>query len=227
MGILQRVVNMTKAAANEMLDKVENPVMMMNHYLRDLDENIAKAEHSLLQQQVQERVSLTKYDELKAQAAHYEQKAEQAAAADREAEARAALEAMLLYQEKADETAKLVQLAKSAALDLELHIDALKEEKTKLQAKREELMTRVRRASHGAGSDSNRTAYSWQHNSASKGFERIEQKVMEWEAQQELARAYSNDRGIQTAAIADLKQEQRDAMVEEQLQRLLQKKSGV
>lgn len=224
MGILQRVVDMTKAAANEMLDKVENPVVMMNHYLRDLDENIAKAEHGLVQQQVQERVLIAKHEELSSQAAHYETKAEEAASEDREAEARAALEAMLLYQSQAEETAKLVQLAKSAALDLELHIEGLKEERTRLQTKREDLIARVRRANHGAGNEYRQAGFNWPQGSASQGFERIEQKVMEMEAERDLARAYP--RSAYSADIADPKQEQRNAQVEEQLQRLLQKKSG-
>jgi len=226
MGILQRVVDMTRAAANEMLDKVENPVVMMNHYLRDLDENIAKAERGLVQQQVQERVLITKHDELNGQAAYYESKAEQAAADGREAEARTALEAMLLYREQAEETAKLAQLAKSAALDLELHIEALKEEKVQLQAKREDLITRVRRTSHGASSDYKQAGYGWQPSSASKGFERIEQKVMELEAEQELAKTYPRNYEGFTGGIANQKQDQRSAKVEEELQRLLQKKSG-
>lgn len=45
----QCVVSMTKAAANEILGKMENPVTMLNHYLRDLDEEIARAEQNMEQ----------------------------------------------------------------------------------------------------------------------------------------------------------------------------------
>ncbi|MFD0588804.1 PspA/IM30 family protein [Paenibacillus sp. GCM10027627] len=224
MGILQRVVNMTKAAANEMLDKMENPVMMLNHYLRDLDEEIAKTERGLASQKVQERMLTTKYDELVGQANYYEGKAEQAAVEGREAEARTAIEAKLLYEEQAEETAKLSGIAKQAALDLELRVEALKEEKTRLQAKREELVTRVRRTSAQANSPEAHSLHGV--SSASREFERIEHKVMEWEAQRELFRSRHDSYGSRVPSSHEQKQEQRSALVEEQLNRLLQKQTG-
>ncbi|MHA6480528.1 PspA/IM30 family protein [Paenibacillus sp. strain BS8-2] len=227
MGILQRVMNMTRAAANEMLDKMENPVMMLNHYLRDLDEEIGRTEHTLVQQQVQERVMGSKLEELRAQARYYEGKAEQAALEGRETEARMALEAKLLYLEQAEDTLKLRELAAQAAIDLKLRVEGLKEEKTRLQSKRAELLTRVQQMNaegvkgpesgiYGGGS-------TLHGSSAAKGFERIEQKVMEWEASRDLAKTAPNGSFGGGYGPVDTKQEQRTALVEEQLQRLLNK----
>lgn len=227
MGILQRVLNLTKAAANEMLDKMENPVMMLNHYLRDLDEVIERTERSMSQQLVQERVMGSKLGELQAQAQYYESKAEQAASEGREQEARMALEAKLLYLEQAEETAKLRDLAKQSADELRQRVEDLKEEKTRLQSKREELVTRVRQVSaNGAVTGTGGTYGVPSHlnsNSASKGFERIEQKVMEWEASRELARTAPACGTGGGYAPVDIKGEQRSAQVEEQLQRLMSK----
>jgi phage shock protein A len=227
MGILQRVLNMTKAAANEMLDKMENPVMMLNHYLRDLDEVIERTERSMSQQLVQERVMGSKLGELHAQAQYYEGKAEQAALEGREQEARMALEAKLLYLEQAEETAKLRDLAKQSADDLRLRVEGLKEEKTRLQSKREELMTRVRQMSATSEAGNGNGVYGGpthlHSSSASKGFERIEQKVMEWEASRELARTAPSGVVGGGYAPVDIKEEQRSAQVEEQLQRLMSK----
>lgn len=224
MGILQRVMNITKAAANEMLDKMENPVMMLNHYLRDLDEEIEKAERALVQQQAQERMMGSKFNELNAQARYYEDKAVQAATEDRETEARTALEAKLLYLEQAEDTDKLRGLAKQAAIDLQLRVESLKEERTRLQSKRAELVARVRQTTaHSNGNGF--TAPHLQGSSAARGFDRIEQKVMEWEAARELSKATAGS-GNAGPAVHDHKLEQRNALVEEQLERLLQKKSG-
>ncbi|REK71546.1 PspA/IM30 family protein [Paenibacillus paeoniae] len=224
MGILQRVVNMTKAAANEMLDKMENPVMMLNHYLRDLDEEIDKAERALVQQQAQERMMSSKFDELNAQARYYEDKAIQAASEDRETEARTALEAKLLYLEQAEDTDKLRGIAKQAATDLQLRVESLKEERTRLQSKRAELAARVRQASPQSSGSSFAGSH-LQGSSAARGFERIEQKVMEWEAARELSKTATGG-SYSSPAVNDQKLEQRNALVEEQLQSLLQKKSG-
>lgn len=220
MGILQRVVSMTKAAANEVLDKIENPVMMLNHYLRDLDEEISMVERTITQQQVQMRMFQAKLDELHGQSSYYEGKAEQAAVEGREAEARIALEAKLLYLEQTEETSRLHQMAEQVTLDLTHRVESLKEERVRLQGKRTDLINRVRQTT---GASSNSPSYSY-GSSAVQGFERIEQKVMEWEAERELAKSsygqYATGQGFEQ------QQEQRTARVDEELKRLLQKQSN-
>lgn len=209
-----------------MLDKMENPVTMLNHYLRDLDEEIERTERATAQQQVQERVNSAKLEELQSQARYYEGKAEQAALEGREAEARMALEAKLLYLEQAEDTVKLRDLAKQSAEELKLRVESLKEEKTRLQSKRAELLTRVRQMTATSGSGSTGVyggTTQLQGSSAAKGFERIELKVMEWEASRELARTAPACGMGGGFAPVDVKQEQRSALVEEQLQRLLNK----
>ncbi|MDQ0115656.1 PspA/IM30 family protein [Paenibacillus harenae] len=223
MGILQRVVSMTKAAANEMLDKMENPVMMLNHYLRDLDEEIAKAERALPQQQAQARMLQAKLAELNEQAAYYEGKAIQAASEQREADARLALEAKLLYMEQVEEKARLLQIATDAAAELAGRIESLKEEQARLQSKRTELIARVRQSGTGA-SGHPMSSHSLQGSEAAKGFDRIEQKVMEWEAQRELSKSAYGSPSTQGHAI-EQQNEIRNARIDEELKRLLEKKS--
>ncbi|MGG4145825.1 PspA/IM30 family protein [Paenibacillus algorifonticola] len=220
MGILQRVFSMTKAAANEMLDKMENPVTMLNQYLRDLDEDIANTERESLHQQAQERAFLAKLSELQQQADYYESKAEQAVAGEREEEARAALEAKLAYADQREETSKLAQLAKQSAFELGLRLESLKEEKIRLHEKRKELVLRMKKTDGATGYSS----ADYLHGSfASRGFDRIEQKLMEREAQQELSKS---PYGVGRDTAGNTQQnEQQSARVEEELQRLLQKKS--
>lgn len=220
MGILQRVVSMTKAATNEMLDKIENPVTMLNQYLRDLEEEIASTEREAVRQQAQGRIMQAKLAELKEQANDYEKKAEQAAVEGREPEARTALEAKLLYLDQAEETLGLLKLAEQAAIELGLRTEALKEEKTRLQAKRTELTARMQQTSQA----SRYSAAPWHESSASKGFDRIEQKLMEREAQLELAKGrYGSVPSVQGH---DQQQELRNSRVDDELKRLLQKKTG-
>lgn len=220
MGILQRVVSMTKAATNEMLDKFENPVTMLNQYLRDLEEEIASTEREAVRQQAQERILQAKLAELKEQAHYYEKKAEQAAAEERESEARVALEAKLLYLDQMEETLKLMKFSEQAAIELGLRAQALKEEKTRLQGKRTELVARMQQTSKAPGNSS----APWHESSASRGFDRIEQKLMEREAEIELAKGrYGLDSDLQGH---DQQQEQRRARVDEELKRLLQKKNS-
>lgn len=222
MGILRRIVSMTKAAANEVLDKIESPSIMMNHYLRDLDDQIAQAEHSVFEQQTQKRILQAKLDSFNAQIAFYQEKAEQAAAEGRERDARTALEAKLLYIEQYEETSKLQRLAEQAVVELEQRIEILKEERTQLQSKRNELVTRMQQV------NGNKTYPAFAGNlhgsSATQGFSRIEQKIMEWEAQQEVAQ--SNHSFNQSANYTEQQQQARTAYVDEEMQRLMQKQDS-
>ncbi|MHA7965882.1 PspA/IM30 family protein [Paenibacillus sp. CAU 1782] len=224
MGIFQRVFSMTKAAANEVLDKIENPVMMLNQYLRELDEEIAATERNAASQRAQERLLATKLKEQQAQAGHYEEKAIQAAAQDRETEARAALEAKILYLEQGEETIRLQQLARQAAEELSQRVEHLKEERVRLHSKRTELAARVRTASDTPGFAS--SPLSGAVSQASRGFDRIEQKVMEWEAHRELAKSSGGHSTTASYSQSAVAQEERNERVEEELQRLLSQKSG-
>ncbi|MUT68645.1 PspA/IM30 family protein [Paenibacillus sp. NEAU-GSW1] len=219
MSIFQRLASITKAAANELLDKIENPVMMLNHYLRDLDEEIASIEREALHQQAQARLLSTKLEEQNTQVVHYEGKAIQAVAEERETEARIALEAKLHYKQYAEETAKLLQLANQAALELGQRAETLKEERVRLQSKRTELISRVQQAAAVPASSGSAPFYNSQ---AAKGFDRIEQKVMEWEAARELRQSpYTAQGGQPTASFEQ--SAHRSALIDEELERLRKK----
>lgn len=220
MGILKRVVDMTKAAANEVLDKIEKPGMMLNQYLRDLDEQISGLENTISTQKVQERMLQGKYQDQNEQASFYEEKAGKAIAEGRETDARIALEAKLLYAEQAEETARLQEMAAKSVTELEQNLEQMKEERTRLQSRRSELMTRI---NHTEKQLHDSAAHSLYGGTASQGFDRIEQKIMEWEAHQTIAKPYS---AYTNQHEASYQQELRNTRVEEELQRLMQKQNG-
>jgi len=224
MGILSRIAMMTKAVTNDVLDKIENPTVMMNQYLRDLDEQIASTEQAVIEKQAQQRILQGKLADLDGHISYYEGKAEQAAMEAREVDARTAIEAKLLYQEQRAETFRLQQLADQAIVELQQRVEALKEERQQLQNKRTELVTRMQKA----GANANQ-GYPWgshlQGSSATQGFNRIEQKILEWEAQQEISRKYNP---YASAASPEAEQQTtRNSHVEEELQRLMQKQQTV
>lgn len=220
MGILKRVVDMTKAAANEVLDKIEKPGMMLNQYLRDLDEQISGLENAISTQKVQERMLQGKYQDQNEQASFYEEKAGKAIAEGSETDARIALEAKLLYAEQAEETARLQEMAAKSVTELEQNLEQMKEERTRLQSRRSELMTRI---NHTGKPQHDSAAHTLYGGTASQGFDRIEQKIMEWEAHQTIAKPYSAYTNQQEASY---QQELRNTRVEEELQRLMQKQNG-
>ncbi len=73
MGVFQRIKDMTKASVNELLDKLEDPIVMLNQYLRDMEEEIAKAEVTVAKQMANERRLKQRVDEFNRLAQEREQ----------------------------------------------------------------------------------------------------------------------------------------------------------
>ena len=78
MGIFKRMKDLTKASVNELLDKVEDPVIMLNQYLRDMEEEIRQAEVTVAKQLTNERRMKQRLEEAVRTAAGLEPKAEAA-----------------------------------------------------------------------------------------------------------------------------------------------------
>ncbi|WP_409304082.1 PspA/IM30 family protein [Peribacillus sp. SCS-155] len=55
MGIFKRIKTIAKADINGLLDKVENPIAMLNEYSREMEQEMAKAQKALAQQIYVER----------------------------------------------------------------------------------------------------------------------------------------------------------------------------
>jgi phage shock protein A len=56
MGILKRVCDLVSANIHEAFDQLEDPVVMMNQYLRNLEEEINRAETTLARQEASEQL---------------------------------------------------------------------------------------------------------------------------------------------------------------------------
>ncbi|MGN7457751.1 PspA/IM30 family protein [Paenibacillus pasadenensis] len=233
MSVFDRILNLTKATANEMLNKMENPTLMMNQYIRNMEEEIDGMKSELHRQQAASRSYGSRLEEVTQLAQHNQAKAEEALREGREAEARAALEAKLRYSDQEQEYRRLHEQAKHASVELEIRLDSAKEELQRLIQKRNELSERIQKAEAAA----ERTAPSFSHGfepgRASRGFERIEEKVLQWEAQLGLSRDYkgpsassSSYAGGYEAAPSAAPDNGRSAAIDEQLADLRRKMKG-
>lgn len=204
MGILKRLVTMSKAAAHETLDKLENPTIMMNHYIRDLEEQINRAEESIFSQQTKQRVLVKKVEDLQQQITYYEQKATSAIAEGREEEARVALESKLLYSEQYEAAIREQSWLEEANMELSKQLEVMRSEKVQLQQKRTELSQKLQKVATSPNHPFQPPTSGYQHTqTARQGFDRIEQKIMEWEAEQEVRKSAVD------AELERLKQQQR------------------
>ena len=146
MGILERISTLMRANINDMLDKAEDPEIMLNQILRDMETEIGKARSQVADMMAQERLFR---DDLKAERekeSYMEDRAEHYVRQGNDAMAREAL------KRKADSDANIAVLEQQLTAQSEMvtrlrtQLDALVEKHKQAVANRDNLLARYRRA---------------------------------------------------------------------------------
>ncbi|KKC48709.1 MULTISPECIES: PspA/IM30 family protein [Paenibacillus] len=226
MSVFDRIMNLTKATANEVISKLENPVLMMNQYIRNMEEEIDGMKSELSRQQSASRAYKQRLDECEQLSQHNQLKAEEALAEGRESEARLALETKLRYSEQAAEYGRLYDQAKHASAELDIRLEGAQEELARLVQKRSDLSERLQKAEAAAERKAPSFSHGFEPGIASRGFDRIEEKILQWEAQLGLSRDYKPGSGTAASSYepsAPAPDSGRASVIDEQLAELRRK----
>src|SRR3954465_5622081 len=100
MGVFTRIKDMTKASLHEVLDKVEDPIVMLNQYIRDMEEEIAQAEVVTAKQIANERKMKGLLEEAVRKSAEREAAAATALKMGQDTTVRQSLEDKIYYDQK-------------------------------------------------------------------------------------------------------------------------------
>jgi len=188
MGVFQRIKDMTKASVNELLDKVEDPIKMLNQYIRDMEEEIAQAEVTVAKQMANERRLKQRLDEMNRVVQEREQAAIAALRDGQEAVAKQALADKLQASERAAEYQAMHAEAKAQADELMQQLHEMKNEFYQMRNKRNELVSRAQIAKAKKQMAQVTSAAHIGAGNASIGFQRMEEKIMQMEIEAEINR---------------------------------------
>lgn len=181
MSVFKRTKDILASSVNSLLDKAEDPVKLLNQYMIDLGKDITKAET-----QVAKQIATTKRLENQVREAENmihkrTSQAQEAVDIGNEDLARRALEDKQGWESKLEAYLPAYEQNSQVSEQLKVQLFDMKEKYREMQSKRHELEARASAAK--ATKSMNQSMSGFGTNNAAKGFERMENRVAEWEAQ--------------------------------------------
>lgn len=180
-GVFKRLKTITEATLNDLLDKAEDPVKMLNQYLRDMEEEINDAEVAVAKQIAIEKKLKQRLNDASSMVEKREQQAIKALEAGDEDLARRALTDKKEHRAKADDFQAQYETAKAVADRLRSQLDEMKQDYEQMKHKKEALVARAEAAK--AQKQINKAMSGMSSDTASRGFERMGDKVLQMEAE--------------------------------------------
>ncbi|OZU89717.1 phage shock protein A [Virgibacillus indicus] len=179
----KRMKTVVSSELNAMLDKAEDPVKMLDQFMRDMGEDIREVEAAVAKQIANEKMLKRKANDALALVEKRQTQAEQAVEAGNDDLAKRALKDKKDHENTAAVLNESWERAKKDAETLRDKLDEMKKEYQQMQLKKDSLKARAESAK--TRTKMNRTMSTIGNDESKQGFERMEEKVMRYEAEAE------------------------------------------
>ncbi len=179
----KRVKTVVDAELNSLLDKAEDPVKMLDQFMREMEVDIREAESAVAKQMASEKLLEKKYQESEQMVMKREEQAIKALEAGNEDLARRALEDKKIHTEQAALLKTSYDQAHQDVTSLRTKLDEMKNEYQAMKLKKDTLKARAESAK--TRTKMNRAMSSIGSEHSRQGFERMEEKVLRFEAEAE------------------------------------------
>ncbi|WP_058300647.1 PspA/IM30 family protein [Gorillibacterium timonense] len=190
MGILKRVKSVFLAETNGLLDKVEQPINMVNQYMRELDQELAKGQHALANQLFIEKRQAALIAETEESIEKRDRQAKLAVKQGEDHIAKLALQEKLLQEKKLSAYCEQYATIQEQTKVLEEKIGLLLVQSEEYNHRRLLLASRVNVAS--SIKEMTQSIVVFQTENVAKGFARVEEKVLRMEAEVEAMAHFSS-----------------------------------
>jgi len=214
--MFKRLRDLTMSNINSIIDKAEDPIKMTDQYIRDMHEDLEDAEKAVAAQIAIEKKFKSLYEEQEALVAKRGQQAATAAQAQNIDLARRALEEKKAAEVKMGEYKTNYDQNKAAADNLRGKLDEMRKQLTEMKNKRETLVARYNAAK--AQNEINKAMTGFSTDSAASGLKRMEDKMMQMEAQAEASNELASSEKSLDAEFESLN---KDQAVEDELAALM------
>jgi phage shock protein A len=194
-NILDRIAQVLRANINDLLDNAEDPEVMLNQILRDMEDSLDKGKSQVAEQIAQEKMMQADLDAAQKNVTEWGKKAELALAKEKEDLAREALRRQADYEEQVEVYEKQLAAQQQAVKKLKADLAALESKYQDARRKKDTLIARAKRVSAQqqiASASAKLSAVDY-----SSDLARMERRIQEKEARaaarQELDKSSSDD----------------------------------
>ncbi|MEN2468018.1 PspA/IM30 family protein [Ornithinibacillus sp. JPR2-1] len=179
----KRIKTVVSSELNAMLDKAEDPVKMLDQFLRDMGADIQEAEAAVAKQIANEKILKRKAEDAQAMVEKRQAQAEKAVLAGEDELAKRALQEKKEYENQATLLQQSYEQAQNDSQVLKTKLDEMKKEYQEMNLKKDSLKARAEAAK--TRTKINRSMSSIGGDESRRGFERMEEKVLQFEAEAE------------------------------------------
>jgi phage shock protein A len=219
MGVLERLSTLLRANINDMLDNAEDPEVMLNQILRDMEGEITKARSQVADMMAQERLFRDDLQAEQQKAAHMEERAETYVRQGNDAMAREAL------KRKSDSDANMQVLQQQLAAQSDMvnrlrsQLDALQAKYQDAMSNRDNLLARYRNAK--AQQQITKSMSNLDVTDYSSDLSRMEQRIRRTEARAGAEQELNQGQGTDIGSAFDT--DERNSAIDSQLAALKQR----
>ncbi|WP_134701885.1 PspA/IM30 family protein [Ammoniphilus sp. YIM 78166] len=176
MSIINRVKDITKATVHEVLDHFEDPIAMLNQYIRDMEKEIAQAELTLASQLSLEKKTKMLLDETKERIVKRQRQAQLAVEEGQDHIARQALYDKQLAEEKLEQYVQEHDTLVAHTQKIREKLQELKDKYYSMKNKKAGLVARANLAKTSKRIENTLSPVNLE--SAARGFARMEEKIL-------------------------------------------------